>query len=68
MKIIALVLALIVAQVAALKTEAHEAYVPAIGSSMQCDGNTYKCKVQLKFSVNQYWAVWGVSVTNNPPK
>ena len=67
MKLIAVALALIASQVAALKTESHDAFVPAMGS-LYCDGNSYKCKTQLKFGANNYWAVWGVSVTSNPPQ
>ena len=46
--------------------ESHDAMVNAIPSTFQCDGNTYKCKVQLKFGRNNYWAVWDVKVTTNP--
>lgn len=67
MKLIALALALIASQVSALRTEAHEEMVPAIVDTFQCDGNSYKCKVQLKFGHNNYWANWSVAINTNPP-
>ena len=46
--------------------ESHDAMVKADVSTLQCDGNTYKCKVRLIFGRNNYWATWSVGVTTNP--
>ena len=48
-------------------SEEHDAQVPAIGSTFTCSGSSGKCRVQLKFGGNQYWASWPVTVNTNPP-
>lgn len=45
----------------------HEAMVPAFPTTIKCDGNTGKCKMQLQFGRNNYWAVWDAHITASPP-
>ena len=45
----------------------HDAQVPAIPSSFSCSGSSNKCRVQLQFGANVYWASWSVDVNTNPP-
>jgi hypothetical protein len=67
LKLIAVAIALLVAQAAALRVESHDAMVPNFGT-VYCDGNNGKCKTKLKFGANNYWAVWRAHITTNPPK
>ena len=54
--------------ISSLSLESHEAMVPGVTNTVKCDGNTGKCKMQLQFGGNNYWAVWDALITPNPPQ